>query len=51
MEVSGSVKSVETVQSEKSTLFLSFPDPASREAVHDAGEGSGVSAGNVFDAG
>jgi hypothetical protein len=43
------VKSVETVQGEKSTLFLSFPKLASRESVHDAGDRSGVFAGDSFD--
>jgi hypothetical protein len=45
------VKSVEIVQGEKSTLFLSFPEFASRECVHEAGDGSGVFAVNAFDAG
>jgi len=49
MEVSESINSVEAGQGEKSTLFLSFPDPSVIEVVHDAGEGSGVFAGNVFD--
>jgi hypothetical protein len=49
IEVSRSIKPLDTAQGEKSTLFF-FPDPTSAEVVHDAGEGSGVCAGNVFDA-
>lgn len=46
MEVSGSDKSFQEVQREKSTLFLSFPEPASEEVMHDAGERSSVLAGD-----
>jgi hypothetical protein len=48
-EGSISIKSVKVAHGEKSTLFLNFPDPSAIEVVHDAGEGSGVSAGSVFD--
>ncbi len=48
IENAGSVKLVEAVRVEKSTLFRSFPDPASKEVVLDAGEGFGVPAGNAL---
>jgi hypothetical protein len=50
METWGSVKSDEAVQGEKSTLFLSFLDPASKDVAHDPGDGSGVSVVNMFEA-
>jgi hypothetical protein len=46
IEVSASVQSLETVQGEKSTFFLSFPDPASEEVTYEVGEGLGVSVAN-----
>lgn len=50
IDSSGSVKSVEAVQGEKSTRFLSLPDPVSEEVVHDTGDRSGVFIGNLSEA-